>query len=67
MDKTFHVLIHIFKLAIKGGGGSLIILATYIRRKDGVQTYLGTESKNRKEMDKEEQEQNEWIKTRTGL
>ena len=63
MDKKFHMLIHIFKLAIKDvGGGGVSLL--WRHKKKRWRTEVTTESKNRKEKDKREQEQNEWIKSR---
>ena len=65
MDKKFHMLINIFKLAIKdGGGGGGGVSLLWRHKKKRWCTKVTTESTNIKEKDKKVQEQNEWIKSR---
>ena len=65
VDKKFHMLINIFKLAIKDGGvGGGGVSLLWRHKKKRWCTKVTTESTNIKEKDKKEQEQNEWIKSR---
>ena len=64
MDKKFHMLINIFKLAIKDGGRGRGVSLLWRHKKKRWRTEVTIESTNIKEKDKKEQEQNEWIKSR---